>query len=548
MAVDLQQMEAALQAAANAGDVAAAKSIAVEMRRMIQRVNPQAGLPKDPRIEGARMAAKGMGTGEAMAVGAGRATDRLMAGLEQLRAAADTRPGVAALRPPQLVEQDKARLGQLASEQAEKDLTYSAGVGREAPFAAGIAQGLPYMAVPGSMGVLRGAATVGGLEGAQYGQPSERVTRGLLGAGTAALGGYAGKALGGAIAPTRPGVITGTQAEALRAAENLGINPRLSQVTGNPSLARMEDMAARTPGGAGIMDDFAKANQQSINRAAARTIGEDASELTPSVFAAASDRLGRVFESIKSLPGRPIQLTKQVGVVADDILRQQGKMIAQQQDENLTNLAMQAKALSANKGRIDGESYQLLRSGLSEASFDASGTNRVLYGKLLESIDDAADFSLRNAGQKDLAEALKLSRPQYGNLKTLEKGLVSEGGDVSPARLAQVLRKKNPGAFREGKGKGELFDIARYGESFKPLSQGSQTYERQVSSDLLGMLLKAPLAYGAAKASTSPLLTRYPSFLATNPQAALLAQQGGLLASPVTRGATMGLLSPYFQN
>src|SRR5690606_38604069 len=141
--------------------------------------------------------------------------------------------------------------------------------------------------------------------------------------------------------------------------------------------------------------------------------------------------------------------------------------------------AQQAKTLAANKARIDGEAYQLIRSGLSEASFDASGTNRVLYGKLLEALDDSADASLRASGHAALADSLKTVRPQYGNLKVLEKGAVAEAGNVSPARVASTLRSKNPAAFREGRLEGnQLFDIARMGEAFKPLRAGSPTYER----------------------------------------------------------------------
>jgi len=544
----LAQLENALEAAAKEGNVAAAREIAAEMKRMIQRVNPRAGAPVEPRIEGAKMAAQGVGTVEAMAIGAGRTLDKLGAGVQQIMQNPHNVPPFYNIYGEQLEPlQQSMREGQenLAQEQAEKDLTFSAGIRREAPIASAVGGALPYLAVPGSMGVIPAASTVGLLEAAQYGTPEERAVRGAMGFGSAALGGYAGKQLGGLLFPSGPAKLSETQRSALKAGENLGIRPRLSQVTGNQFAARMEDMAARTPGGAGIMDDIAQANAKAVNRAAARTIGENADELTPSVFAAASKRLGGIFEDIKNLPGRPIQFTKDVGTAADDILRQQGKMIPQQQDQNLISLAKQAKSLAANKGRIDGESYQLLRSGLSEASFDASGTNRALYGKLLESIDDAAQQSLKASGHGKLAEGLLTARPQYGALKTLERGLTAEGGNVSPARLAQTLRTKSPKTMREGGG-GELFDIARYGESFKPLRQGSQTYERETASSVIDLLLKAPIAYTAAKATTSPLVTGYPSILAANPSLALAAQQAGLLTAPAVRAGSMGLLGSAY--
>lgn len=546
----LQALEKALGLAAQQGNVKAAQAITAEMRRMLIAANPDVTKPEDPRIAASKMAAKGMGGMEAATISAGRTADKILSGVKQVQLqglAGGEAPGIFKGLTPQELQPEgaKAELDRMAVEQTDKDIAFS-GVQRERPISSALGGMAPYLGVPGSAGILAGAGMAGGMEAMQYGTPEERASRGLLGTATFGAGGMLGKAVGRAIAPVAPRAISGTQSAALRSGQNLGIKPRLSEVTGSRFLARMEDMAARTPGGAGIMDDFARGNTQSINRAASQTIGENADELTPSVFAAASDRLGKVFESVKKLPGQPIRITANVGNAADDILRQQSKMIPQQQDANLIKLAREAKWAAQNKGRIDGETYQLLRSGLSEASFDASGTNRALYGKLLESVDDAAEESLKASGHGELASSLRTARAQYSNLKTLERGLVAEGGNVSPARLGGVLRSKNPGAFREGRG-GVLGDIARYGESFKPLQQGSQTYERQAASDLLGLLVQSPVAYGTAKFTTSPLMTAYPGLLARNPRAAMFANQAGLLASPAARGASMGLLNDYLQ-
>lgn len=531
---DLSRLEEALRNAAAANDTAAATQLAGEIRRLM-------GQPQDTARAGAEMAAEGVGIPESLAISAGRMFDKTAMGLKQA-----TLSGLQKLPLPSILDQGiKQELGEMSTQEKEKDAAFSA-LAERRPFSTAIGGALPYLAVPASMGILPTAGVVGAVEASQYGTPGERVTRGLLGGAGAAAGSLAGKAVGKMLAPTSPQTVTGTQSAALSAGQRLGIQPRLSEVTGSRFLSRMEDMAARTPGGAGVMDDFARANSQAINRAASKALGENADEMTPAVFAAARARITKPFEDLKKLPGTPVQLTPSVVSAADDVLRQQTKMIAQQQDAGLIDLAKNLKWAASNRGKIDGEAYQLLRSGLSEASFDASGTNKTLYGKLLKAVDDSADQSLRAGGHGGLADALKASRPQYANLLTLERGLVAEGGNVSPARLAQVLRSQNPSAFREGKG-GALFDIARLGESFKPLRQGSQTYEREAASSLLDSAIKAPWAYGWANATTSPLLSAYPRFLATNPQAAVAAQRMGLLADPLARGATMGLLDAYSQ-
>lgn len=541
---DFQRFEKALQAAEQAGDVEGAKTLAVEMRRMMLQNNPSLADPVDTKREAAKMAAKGTGIPDALAIGAGRTTDKFLAGLEQVAHLARTTPAPmsAVQTPPELAQESLQRLPQLAEEQKDKDIAYS-GLQKERPIASSVGEVAPYAGLPMSSGLLSSAAMVGGLDASKYGSVSERAARGLLGAGGQLGAGMVGKGLGKIIAPVDEGAVSGAQRAALDSMDRMGVQPRMSQVTGSPFMARVEDWAARTPGGAGVMRKFGDANTAAINQHAASGIGTSASELTPAVFAETSQRLGKVFEEIKGLPGRPIQIGQKVNAAADEILRQQGKMLPTQQDANLMALANQAKALAANKGRIDGEAYQLMRSGLSEASFDATGSNRVLYGKLLEALDDSADTSLRAIGNGSLADALKTVRPQYANLKTLEKGSVSEGGNVSPARLASAMRTNNPAAFREGRMAGNpLYDIAQYGEAFKPLQAGSPTYERTLMSNPLSTTLGAMTSYPAAKLATSPLATAYPRM-------ALGSGLPGLLAAPAeqsVRVGGMGLLNQLY--
>jgi hypothetical protein len=297
----------------------------------------------------------------------------------------------------------------------------------------------------------------------------------------------------------------------------------------------MEDFAATVPGGAGAMADHATRNVTAMNRAAARAIGETADELTPNVLAAARARIVKPFEEVKALTGRPIAIGQSVANVADDILRQSSKMPGGQKDANLITLAQQAKALAANKGRIDGETYQLTRSHLSEAAYEANGTNKHLYGKLLEALDNSAEQSLRMMGKADLANALKTARPQYANLTMLEKGAVIEGGNVNPSRLASAMRTQDPKILREGTKSGEMVDLARVGEQFKALNPGSQTFARGIVSSPLATALTAPVAYGAAKATTGALPRGYAAVMGQS-------QVPGALADPITRAMLQGIL------
>jgi hypothetical protein len=482
------------------------------------------------------MAAEGMGWPQTLAVAAGQGFDKLATGAKDLALA-----GVERFAPESFSKAAQQERAALAAQEAEKNAAY-AGLKEARPIATGMGEAIPSILATGTSGIVPSALKTGGMEALKYGDGASRLGRGLVGTGASLVGGGVGQAVGGMIAPVAAKMQGPVQQAALRAATAMGYQPRLSEVTGSPLAARIEDVAARTPGGAGVMQDFAQANQAAVNRRAAQGIGEAAEELGPQVFSNAAQRISKPFEDIKNLPGKPITVGGNVEKTADDILRIQGKQISAQRDPALTTLAEQAKILAQNKGKIDGETYQLTRSGLSDQSFEATGTNKAMYGRLLSALDDSAEESLKAGGNAALAKALREARPQYGNLKILEKGAVAEAGNVSPARLAAALRANNPKAFREGAMEGNpLYDVAKVGESMKPLRAGSPTYEREATSDILSALIKAPLAYGAAKLTTSKGINSYPQYLINNPMAAAIAAPAGQAATPAAKALAAAL-------
>ena len=495
MADPLQALEQALSIAAQKGDVAAARAITQDMQALLKAVNPNVLVPRDIELEGAKVVAKETGAGEAALIAAGRGVDKVKAGVQQAYNALPAYP---------LLEQDNQRAKDaLAAEQGTKDRLFVP-LAKEHPVSTAVGEAAPYAAIPASAGVLPAAATVGAIEASKYGTPGERTGRGVIGAGSTFIGGAAANAAAKVVAPVTAKAARPAHQGALEAAERIGMKPTLGESTGSAFIRRMEDAAARTPGGAGVMAEHEAANAVARNRAAARSIGEEADELTPEVFSRAAQRIGQVFEDIKAT-GSEIRVGPAVAAAADDVLRQQKKMLPTQQDANLIKIAEQARWAAQNRGRIDGETYQLTRSGLSDAAFDATGTNKVLYGKLLKAMDDSADASLRAAGKVELADALQTARPQWANLKILEKGGTAEAGNVSAPKVASTMRTNNPGAFRRGRYVGdEMGDIATVGEGLKSLQAGSPTYERGAS------LLNALWAYPIAKVATSPVATIYP--------------------------------------
>lgn len=509
-------------------------------QQVLAYVQSQFSAPKkqynNASAQASKMAADGMGLGGTLAVSAGQGFDKLAMGLKDL-----TLAGIEKFAPENFSNAAKQERVKQAAIESEKDSAYR-GLKDARPIATGIGESIPSVMATGMAGLIPSAFVTGGMEALKHGTPEDRVMRGVTGAGSSLIGGFLGQKAANIISPVASKFLSEGQQQALKAASAMGYKPRMSEVTGSPLMARIEDVAARTPGGAGVMQDFAQANQSAINRKAAQSIGEIADEMTPSVFSSAATRLGKTFQEIKDLPGKQISVSPKVGDIADELLKTQAKQIAAQRDPALTQIAKQAKMLAENSGKIDGETYQLTRSGLSDQAFEATGTNKALYGKLLSALDDSAEQSLKASGNDALAKALREVRPQYGNLKTLEKGMVSEGGNVSPARLASALRNNNSSAFREGKLEGNpLYDIAKIGENMKPLKAGSPTYEREATADILSSLIRAPLAYTAAKATTAPMMTAYPRLIANSPTAALLADQTSKTVTPAAKALAAAL-------
>lgn len=479
--------------------------------------------------------------GNPIAIGLGRLLDTSAAGLKQ--AALETANKIS---PSEKLRQELANLYEEQSANTQAYKRYQ----QRFPLDTAIGEAAPYAFMPG--GPLGVGLKMGAMEGMRYGNPQERATNALVGLGSGFASGLIGNAVSGYVNPK----LSTMQRNALREGSEMGIQPRLSEVTQSPAVARYEDMAARIPGGAGVFEDFNKANTKAVNRAAAASMGQpaDASgQVSDEVFASAKRDLGKVFDAIKSvgkvnIGGRlvnPIQLDSGVISAADDVIRTQAKL-GNRANQQIVDLAKQAKRMAGLRSRIDGEAYQLWHSDLTDASFSAYKANDSTSGKaykgLLTALDHAAESSLRRANLGGLADELKAVRPLYANYKLLLRGTVAEGGDVSPARVAQALRTLNPTAFRTGGG-GELSKLGRYAEAFPPLRAGSQTFERGVTADPIAAAALGGPAYGIAKATTSPAVTYIPRKLGGTTAGAI----AGPAASYSTRAGILSFLKRLMQ-
>lgn len=476
---------------------------------------------------------------QAIGAGVGKSAGDIWAGLKQLGYGMQKIPGELGSAG---YTEAQSRQDILAREQAEKAAEYEK-IRQQRPFAAGFGEVLP-------TALTKSPLLVGVSEAAKYGEPGERLTKGAFGGLTAGLGNW----IGGRFVPYVNPQINESSLKAIREAESLGVQPRLSEITGSRGIAKLEDVVAQAPFGESMLKPQYK-NQLKFNETAAKSIGEKSQLLTEDVLANASARIGQVYNNVATTEV-PIRFTKSVENAADEILKRQSaaKRMNLKEAENpqLTSTA-NAWKLKAQRGEaFTGADYNLTRENLSNLAWAAEGSERKAYRDLLNALDDAAEQSLVASGEGSLANQLKVARQQYANLKTLEKGNVVKNGDVDIKLLRNAIKQGKESAYKEGKLVGDLPKLAKYSEATAPIREGSQTAGRSFYQQLLSNpLTEIPLSglnalfAGALSSPVSSYVPRKLAGTAAGKVAGEVVERGAKL--PALQGEQGFLIRRLFQ-
>jgi hypothetical protein len=474
-------------------------------------------MPAPVQPSGAESLAKETGPIEAMMVAGGKKTSDILNGITQayLGARGET----------------KALEG-LATNVAGENKTY-APLAAERPYSTGFGSALPSLAVPGAGASLGMAAVAGAVPDLlSYGNAQERATKGAVGA----AGGMAGYGLGNLLSRVlKPaGVGVNTNQAAMDAAERIGFKPLAGQATQNPMLLNVENYLARNPGSSGTMQAINRGNQEAVNAAANASIGQTGKDVSSAVLNAGEKTIGAEFQRLQAVTSPTLGddfLNSLVNIEASNAAKGSFR------NPKIDKAVQKALDLAA-ENNLSGQAYKEIRSELSaQANSAFTSKGGATLGQALKtirnSLDKAAEESLAPADQL----AWKVAREQWANWKTITKGLVAEGGDVSPARVAAQLRGQGP-AFRTGTTQGPLADVGRIGEGIKGALNPNS-----------GNLLQAgtwgpvtvPANFIAAKAYTSPIIQQYlrNGLLDLGPNGETLL---GSIGIPFGVDATKGLL------
>lgn len=283
---------------------------------------------------------------------------------------------------------------------------------------------------------LKAGLTAGAFSGAQ---PVTQGESRLVNAGEGAAAGVAGHGvtagLGALAKATKPWLSDATQ-KGIQTLRDAGVPLHFSQLTDSKAAKVVASAASYLPfSGSG---SAGKAQQEGFNRALSKTVGQDASSLTPDVMKKASTAIGNQYNNLfarNTVNIAPEDVSKLVSLAKQavtDLPPDQAKIIHNQ-------IAKFVNAAGDHDGQIPGRLYQNIRATL--IPMEKNQPTGHLVGKVRKAMQDAASSSF---GAKDAQELARLNG-QYSNLKILSKALTrADGADnnVNPARLWSLVNSK----------------------------------------------------------------------------------------------------------
>lgn len=289
--------------------------------------------------------------------------------------------------------------------------------------------------------------------------PVQQLVAGIVGGVAPGLAGLVKQGGKAAISSRFGKVDPETQALA-RSALVEGIPLKASQVSTSKFAKALDSVTGQVPfSGA---PKFTDQQQQAFNAAVARTIGEDATKITPQVFAKARDRIGAEFDRLSANASLPLDpsVTSKLRQVVQDTRDFYGDESARLVSNVINRLATQNVA-----GVVPGKAFQSIDSQIGKA-IATGGEKAAPLGDLREALRDAIEA---NISPEDAA-AWSTARQQYRDLKTIEPLVAKDGqtsGNISPAGLMGRVTANGAGKSSMANGRrGDLGDLASIGQRF----------------------------------------------------------------------------------
>jgi hypothetical protein len=580
---DLDRLQQALIAADAAGDVAAARDLAQALRGALtdQRRNSLAGKnpaeydASSPEYQAKYGAVSGMSVGQRGLAGAGKAYMDIGRGIKQLT-------------------------GNLSREQVDERKAMDAPLmsttsGKIGNIGGNVVIAAPAMFVPGANSYL-GAAAIGAGLGAltPVGTNDSRTMNMALGAGGAMAGRLVGNAVSrwasrpyippeltqqlgadaraagaasvgagsagaqtavnaapelrisgggpnfGTVGDDASAGLSAAQRQVMERGQAIGMRTTPGQATGSRALQQMEAKLESQPMTSGPFNTLKASNARTLNRAAARAIGESSDSVDSAVLDRAAQRIGNVFDdAADDVPRQidPQQFLQTYSQIQDDVRG----LVSGFGDHPLVEDLIKF----AHRGGANGQQLQSLTSKLGKAAYKNMTTpagDRDL-GMALYQVKDYVDDLLQQGMEPARAATFQQARTQYRNLMLLtsRSSVVNPStGNVSGRSLANVLQMKDKAGFTYGRNETPMYSAARFAQAFQPIVGDSGTATRMPFAGLTDIAMRVPMSIASRAYTSTPAVN-----LALRTQAA--AQAASRMTGPASNVMRNALgTAPYY--
>ena len=309
----------------------------------------------------------------------------------------------------------------------------------------------------------------------------------------------------GAVGPDASAGLTAAQQSILGRGKEMGFRTTPGQETGSRSLQQMEARMESSPFTSGPFNTIKDANQKILNRATAKAIGVDSTELSNPVLAQAQRQISNVYQQVASPQVKKVDgNTIQTGI---EIVDKAFEGLTTQPFKN--NIFVQQVQNIAAKGEASGNELQALSSKIGKRAKNEMTTamgDREL-GSALFQLKEMVDDALAQGLSKEQQAAFQAARANYRNLMTIRsnQGVVNPStGNVSGLNLASALTRKDPQGFVFGSNQTPMYEAARFAQAFKPIVGDSGTATRSMEVSPLSMMLAAPTNIAARAYTAQP--------------------------------------------
>lgn len=350
----------------------------------------------------------------------------------------------------------------------------------------------------------------------------------------------------GEVGPNPSAGLTEAQQRALEAGQRIGMRGTPGTVSGDKSLQQFEAKLESQPLTSGPFFELKDANQRVLNRVTAASIGETTDYLDSVALGRAADRLGDVFEGVRS-PNRIVQADPQATTKALDAIDQDMEGLLPNNGSIRDNPLVKTLETTMQKGGANGQQLGSLSSKLGRAAWKqmSSPSGDRDLGQALYAVKDHVDDLVQSTLAPDEATAYAQARQQYRNLMLItgRTGIINpSSGNVSGVALANRLQQADKAGFLYGKNQSDWYNAARFAQAFKPIVGDSGTATRSMITNPVQLVTRVPINMATRAYLRSPAANAQAAARGINATQSAINAPKGLLNPLVIPGAGAGLM------